>query len=133
MAAIVGSSGSVTFPSSLGGLLARTWNATFTRTAVDITAFGNFGRNRTPGLFDITGSITGTLDSASAASPLAWVTNGAATVTLLAESGNSFLFNANIESANVAVDVAAGADITYNFGLASTGTNFAGACTVAWS
>jgi len=134
---LVGTGGSVTFTTQ-GGVIARTWNAAVSRATIDITAFGNWGRSRTAGIMDITGSVTGTLDGA--ATPLTWATNtAAATVTLQADSGNTLAFPAIVENANLSVDVAAAADVTYNFALSAattTATSFsltAAGLTATWT
>ena len=132
---LIGTGGSVTF-TSFGGVIAKTWDATVTRTIIDVTGFGNFARHRMNGMFDITGSVSGTLDGAS--SPFLWMTTTSATVTLQADSGNSIQFNALVENVNLSLAVDAGADVSYNFSLAAGTTTatsfvFSNICTATWT
>lgn len=125
---LIGINGNATLAAALGGLVARTWNATVARASVDVTGFTNFGRHRIPGMFDITGSISGAADGAIA--PWVWATaTVAATITLQSDAGNSIAFPAVVESAALNSDVAGGSDVTLNFALAmgtttSTATAF---------
>ena len=132
---LIGTGGSVTF-TSFGGVIVKTWDATVSRTTIDVTGFGNFARHRMNGMFDITGSVSGTLDGAS--SPFLWMTTTSATVTLQADSGNSIQFNALVENVNLSLAVDAGADVSYNFSLAAGTTTatsfvFSNICTATWT
>ena len=132
MAGISGVNGNITFTSALGGII-KSWTANFTRAAVDITAFQGATRNRAVGIIDVTGSMTGTMDSALAPT-LAFTGNTAAvTLTLQADTGNTLAFPALIDSCTVGAAVDGEATFSANYVIASTSTTFAGAVTSTWS
>ena len=136
MAAIIGTSGNVSFAGAVG--LIKSWTANIAPSEIDISAFGSVGKQRTHGILDITGTIVATMDNGSSpASSSAWFVTGAtgATCTLTAESGNTLAFNALIRSCDISVDVNGEANVTYNYQLnAPTAATSFGACvTVTWS
>ena len=132
MAGISGVNGNITFNSALGGNI-KSWTANFTRTNTDITAFGNATRNRAIGIVDVTGSMTGSMDS-TLAPTLAFTGNTvAATLTLTADSGNTLAFPVVIDSFTVGLAVDGEATFSANYAIASTSTTFAGAITATWS
>jgi hypothetical protein len=123
----VGNEGGVT-----GGTVAakiNTWQATVSRVSHDITGFSDAGRVRKLGLYDITGSAGGLLES-SASSPWSLLTNiTGATITLAVlahtttSSASSINFNAVMN--DVAMSSAKGGDaaVTFNFGLSASNTS----------
>ena len=132
MAGISGVNGNITFASALGGNI-KSWTANFTRAAVDISAFGGATRNRAVGIIDVTGSMTGSMDSALAPT-LAFTGNtAAATITLTADSGNTLAFPVLIDSFTIGAAVDGEATFSANYAIASTSTTFAGAVTATWS
>ena len=132
MAGISGVNGNITFTSALGGNI-KSWTANFTRAAVDITAFQGATRNRAVGIIDVTGSMTGSMDSALAPT-LAFTGNTAAvTLTLQADTGNTLAFPVLIDSFTIGVAVDGEATFSANYAIASTSTTFAGAVTATWS
>ena len=137
----MGVQGSVSI-GSLGGLIARSWSANISRPMVDVTAFNDWATRRTQGGgFDITGSVTGILDTDGAtASPLVWGTaTASATVTLnILASSNAISFYAAAESSDLSINHDGLGEGTINFVMwstAATATAFAFStyCTATWS
>jgi hypothetical protein len=132
MAGISGVNGNITFGSAIGGVI-KSWTANFTRTNTDITGFGNATRNRATGIIDVTGSMTGSMDS-TLAPTLAFSGNtAAATLTLTAETGNTLAFPVIVDSFTIGLAVDGEATFSANYAIASTSTTFAGAVTATWS
>ena len=132
MAGISGVNGNITFGSAIGGII-KSWTANFTRATTDITGFGNTTRNRAVGIIDVTGSMTGSMDSALAPTLAFSGNTAAAAITLTAESGNTLVFNAIIDSFAIGLAVDGEATFSANYAIASTATTFAGAVTATWS
>jgi len=104
--------------------LIKSWTANISTAEIDTTAFGNLGKSRAPGVLDVTGTIVATMDNGSNPVNTNWLStaNTGATLTLTAESGNTFSFNAVIRSVDLSVDVNGSADVTYNYQLNATAT-----------
>ena len=132
MAGLSGVNGNITFANALGGNI-KSWTANFTRASVDISAFGGATRNRAVGLIDVTGSMTGTLDSATSPTVAFSGNTAAASITLTADSGNTIVFPAIIDSFTVGVAVDGEATFSANYAIASSATSFAGAVTASWT
>jgi len=132
MAGISGVNGNITFSGALGGNI-KSWTANFTRASVDISAFGGATRNRAVGLIDLTGSMTGSLDNTTSPTVAFTGNTVAANITLTAETGNTLVFPAIIDSFTVGVAVDGEATFSANYAIASTATTFAGAVTASWS
>ena len=132
MAGISGVNGNITFSGAIGGVI-KSWTANFTRAGVDITGFGNATRNRAIGIIDVTGSMTGSMDSALAPTLAFSGNTAAAAITLTAEAGNTLVFNAIIDSFTVGVAVDGEATFSANFAIASTQASFASAVTTTWT
>ena len=132
MAGISGINGDITFSGAKGGVL-KSWTANFTRAGVDITGFGNATRNRAIGIIDVTGSMTGSMDS-TLAPTLAFSGNtAAATLTLTAETGNTLAFAVIVDSFTIGLAVDGEATFSANYAIASTATSFASAVNPSWS
>ena len=132
MAGISGIGGNIALSNAIGGVI-KSWTANFTRASVDITGFTGATRNRAPGIIDVTGSMTGSID-ASLAPTLAFTGNtAAAAITLTAESGNTLAFPVLMDAITVGVAVDGEATFSANFAIASTATAFTRAVTVSWS
>lgn len=134
MAGMNGVDGNVSMSGAIGGVV-RVWSANFTRVLSDITGFGNAFNNRTPGIFDITGSMSGVMDD-TLAPTLAFTGNtAAAALTLTAQTGNTIVFPALFSDITISSDKKADAPFSANFAIASTATTFdgAGGCIVTWS
>ncbi len=116
----------------------NTWSATFSRTQHDVTAFGDTGRRRIPGLADVTGSAGGfmTYDANHTgpgvfqdahAAPLApgssEVHSHAIVLTL--QTGCTYSFNGIVSDIAISSTMGGDATITMNFALAS-GLEYAG-------
>ena len=130
MAGMSGVSGNISMSGSIGGVI-RSWTANFSRPSTDITGFGNAVRNRAVGLIDITGSMSGSLDTGTSPT-VAFSGNTAAVQILLsaetnttASSANAILFSAIMDSISVGVAVDGEASFSANFGIASVATAFA--------
>ena len=132
MAGISGINGNITFASAIGGVL-KAWTANFTRANTDITGFGNATRNRATGIIDVTGSMTGSMDSALAPTLAFSGNTAAATLTLTAETGNTLAFPVLIDSFTIGLAVDGEATFSANYAIASTATTFSGAVTATWS
>jgi len=130
MAAISGISGNVS-GLTFGGVI-KNWTANLTRATVDVSAFGNPARNRVAGIVDITGSFSGTMDSATSPTNFLSVT-ASAVLTLTAETGNTIAFSALIESCSMGVAVDGEATVNYTFALANTVTSITSAISATWS
>jgi len=57
---IIGNDGYVTLGDPVKGIQVKQWAANATRVSSDVTGFGDAARRRRAGLFDITGSLSGT-------------------------------------------------------------------------
>ena len=132
MAGISGVNGNITFSNAIGGVI-KSWTANFTRAGVDITGFGNATRNRAIGIIDVTGSMTGSMDSTSSPTIAFSGNTAAATLTLTADSGNTLAFPVIVDSFTIGLAVDGEATFSANYAIASTATNFAGAVTATWS
>ena len=139
MAALNGNTGNVASAGIVGTL--NTWSATISRAMSDVTGFDNSGRNRLLGVWDMTGSAGGVLDSTSgfAASnfPVAMTHGTGTTITLTARNNTSGTNTivANVVVDNIAMNVTKTGDssITFNFNLATTQTGTNSPFTIVWS
>ena len=133
MAAISGNTGSVT-----GGVSAvlNTWSATISRAVSDVTGFGNTGRHRILGVYDMTGSAGGIMDNAAAFvstnEPAAMTNITGASLTLTAESGNTIAANVVVDSISLGSSKTGDATLSFNFSLAA-GTTTSSPFTISWS
>ena len=134
MAALNGNAGNISGNGIVGTL--NTWSATISRAVSDVTGFLDSGRNRLLGVYDLTGSAGGVLDSTTSfvsSNELAaqTATNGGA-ITLTAEGGNTIAANCVVDSVAMNVNKTGDATVTFNFSLAHTnGTNLP--FTISWS
>lgn len=132
MAGISGVNGNIAIGGAIGGII-KSWTANFTRASTDITGFTNATRNRAIGIIDVTGSMTGSLDNGTSPTVAFSGNTAAGSLTLTAESGNTLVFNAIIDSFTVGVAVDGEATFACNYAIASTATTFSGAVTTSWS
>ena len=133
MAGMSGIGGNIALSGAIGGVI-KSWTANFTRANVDITGFTGATRNRATGIVDVTGSMTGTLDTTNCPT-LAFTGNtSAAAITLTAESGNTLSFAVLMDAITIGVAVDGEATFSANFAIASTATAFTSAVTTStWS
>ena len=133
MAGMSGIGGNIALSGAIGGVI-KSWTANFTRANVDITGFAGATRNRATGIVDVTGSMTGTLDTTNCPT-LAFTGNtSAAAITLTAESGNTLSFAVLMDAITIGVAVDGEATFSANFAIASTATAFTSAVTTStWS
>ena len=133
MAAISGNTGKVT-----GGVSAvlNTWSATISRAVSDVTGFGNTGRHRILGVYDMTGSAGGIMDDAAAFvstnEPAAMTAITGASITLEAASGNTIGANVVVDSISLGSSKTGDATLSFNFSLAA-GTTTSSPFTISWS
>jgi len=132
MAGISGVNGNIAISNAIGGII-KSWTANFTRATTDITGFTNATRNRAIGIIDVTGSMTGSLDNGTSPTVAFSGNTAAADITLTAETGNTLVFKAIIDSFTVGVAVDGEATFSANFAIASTQASFASAVTTTWT
>lgn len=141
MAALSGNTGNVSGNGIVGSL--NTWSATITRAVSDVTEFGQAGRQRLLGLYDLTGSAGGILDTKAG---FANTTSGelvghtavtGASITLVARSNasgtNSIVFNGVVTDVALASNKGGDATVTFNFSLSHpTTTGTTSPFTIVW-
>ena len=133
MAAISGNTGSVT-----GGVVGvlNTWSATISRAVSDVTGFGNSGRHRILGVYDMTGSAGGIMDDStsfvSTNEIAAMTATTGASITLTAQSGNTIGANVIVDSVSLGSSKTGDATLSFNFSLAA-GTTTSSPFTISWS
>ena len=132
MPGISGVNGNIAITNAIGGII-KSWTANFTRATTDITGFTNAARNRAIGIIDVTGSMTGSLDNGTSPTVAFSGNTAAADITLTAESGNTLVFKAILDSFTVGVAVDGEATFACNYAIASTQTAFTSAVTVSWT
>jgi hypothetical protein len=115
---LTGNDGGITFPAAHGGHLA-TWNASFSRQVSDITGYGDSGRRRLLGIWDVTGSAGGILTSDSPGAD-AIAADGAA-LTLKVSTACTYGMTAVISDIAMSVTKTGDAAVTFNFSI-SNGT-----------
>ncbi len=130
MAGMSGLGGNVTFldpdtQNSLIGAVVKSWTANFSRNMVDTTGFAHATRNRAVGVVDITGTISGSVDSTLNPRNGFTASSGPANLTLLSESGHAIQFPALFEAFTVGVSVDGEATYSANFQIAAANTAFA--------
>ena len=110
----------------------NTWSATFSRSVHDVTAFGDTGRRRIPGIADVTGSAGGfmTFDASNTGPGVFQDAHGAPlapgssevqshAIVLTVQTGCSYTFNGMISDVAINTTIGGDATITMNFSLAS--------------
>lgn len=138
MAALNGNTGNVSATGIIGTL--NTWSATISRSMSEVTGFADAGRNRLLGLWDMTGSAGGVLDSTAGFittnQPAAMTAVSGASITLTARNNssgtNTIVANVVVDSVAMASSKTGDATVTFNFNLAhSNGSNIP--FTILWS
>ena len=104
----------------------------------DVTGFSNSGRNRLLGVYDMTGSAGGVLDSTSSFVSTnflaAHTAADGADITLQADgSGNQIVARCVVESVAMSVNKTGDATVTFNFSLASTTTGTNSPFAISWT
>lgn len=139
MAALNGNLGSVSGNGIVGTL--NTWSATISRAVSDVTGFSNTGRNRMLGVYDLTGSAGGVLDTNtstfSSNQPAAMTATTGGLITLSARATtavtNHIIANCVVENQTISVTKAGDATVTFDFSLASTETGTNMPFTIVWN
>lgn len=111
----------------------RVWNGVFSRVVSDITAFADTGRRRKLGLYDVTGSVGGTMsyDAANTGPGINdtdWNRNGVA-ITLSVAGGTVNQYTVTAVISQVTINVQKDADATISFDFQNSG---GAAPTEAW-
>ena len=134
MAAISGNTGNIS-----GGVVGviNTWSATISRAMSDVTGFGNAGRHRILGVYDMTGSAGGILDDNTSfdtgSNEIAGMTaTTGATITLTAKTGCTIGASVVIDSVSLGSSKAGDATLSFNFNLAA-GTTTSSPFTISWA
>jgi hypothetical protein len=136
MAALNGNTGNISGNGIVGTL--NTWSCTISRAVSDVTGFANSGRNRLLGVYDMTGSAGGVLDSTtgfvSSNFLAAHTAADGADITLQADStGNQIVARCVVDSVAMNVTKTGDSSVTFNFSLASTTTGANSPFAIAWS
>lgn len=141
MAALSGNTGNVSGNGIVGSL--NTWSATISRAASDVTEFGQAGRQRLLGVYDLTGSAGGILDTkagfvnTTTGEMIGHTAVSGATITLVARSNasgtNSIAFNGVVDSVTLGSSKGGDATVTFNFSLSHpTASGTTSPFTIVW-
>jgi len=136
MAALNGNSGSISGNGIVGTL--NTWSCTISRAVSDVTGFNHRGRNRLLGVYDMTGSAGGVLDSTtgfvSSNFLAAHTAADGADITLQADStGNQIVARCVVSDVTMSVTKTGDSTVTFDFSLASTTTGTNSPFAISWS
>jgi hypothetical protein len=136
MAALNGNSGNISGNGIVGTL--NTWSCTISRAVSDVTGFANSGRNRLLGVYDMTGSAGGVLDSTSGFVSTnflaAHTAADGADITLQADStGNQIVARCVVSDVTMSVTKTGDSTVTFDFSLASTTTGTNSPFAISWS
>jgi len=128
MARIVGNEGAVAFATH--NLIANAWSMTISRVVSDVTAFGDASTNVRGGVPTYSGSVSGFMDDSSApnlgnASTDYWETGDTVSLTLTAQTGNTWNGTAVVSGVSVASSKTGDATISFDF-------TFTGNVTETW-
>jgi hypothetical protein len=126
---LTGNDGSITFPNAHGAQF-NTWNATFARNVSDITGYGDTGRRRQLGIWDVSGSAGGFLefDAANTSPGVADMAEDGAAVVLIARAANtniagqgacSYSLTAVISDIAITSTKTGDAAVSFNFSIAN--------------
>lgn len=127
MAYLTGNDGSITFPNAHGAQF-NTWNATFSRNVSDITGYGDTGRRRQLGIWDVSGSAGGFLefDAANTSPGVASMDEDGASITLIARTAGttgigacSYAMTAVISEIAITSTKTGDAAVSFNFSIAN--------------
>jgi hypothetical protein len=138
MPALSGNTGNISGNGIVGTL--NTWSCTISRAVADVTGFNNSGRNRLLGVYDLTGSAGGVLDSTSgfvSSNFLAAHTaaSGAA-ITMTADSdvaANTIQATCVVSDVTMSVTKTGDSTVTFDFSLASTASGATSPFVISWS
>ena len=103
----------------------NTWSATFSRSQHDVTAFGDSGRRRIPGIADVTGSAGGfmTFDDSNTGPGVFQDAHSATAeshlIVLTVAASCTYTFNGLVTDVAISSTMGGDATITMNFALAS--------------
>ncbi len=115
---LTGNDGGITFPNAHQAQFA-TWNATFARNVSDVTGYGDSGRRRRLGIWDVSGSAGGTLiaDEANASPGVGGADPDGASITLKASTACTYSLTAVISDIAVSSTKTGDAAVSFNFAI----------------
>ena len=119
---LTGNDGGITFPNDHQAQF-NTWNATFSRNVSDITGYGDTGRRRQLGIWDVSGSAGGILkvDAPNTSPGVASMAEDGASITLLAKTSStacSYAMTAVISEIAITSTKTGDAGVSFNFSIA---------------
>jgi len=90
MSYLTGNDGSITFPNAHQAQF-NTWNATFSRNVSDVTGYGDTGRRRQLGIWDVSGSAGGFMkfDAANTSPGADDIEDDGSSITLIARAAGT--------------------------------------------
>lgn len=120
---LTGNDGGITFPNANQANF-MTWNATFSRNVSDVTGYGDTGRRRRLGIWDVSGSAGGTLKSneANSSPGVDAVAIDGAAITLFSKTAAtacSHTLTAVITEIAITSTKTGDAAISFNFAIAN--------------
>lgn len=120
---LTGNDGGITFPNDNQANF-MTWNATFSRNVSDVTGYGDTGRRRRLGIWDVSGSAGGTLkkDDTNTAPGVGDVAIDGAAITLFSKTAAtacSHTLTAVITDIAITSTKTGDAAISFNFAIAN--------------
>tara|TARA_R110000824_G_scaffold13220_1_gene57527 strand:+ start:11448 stop:11828 length:381 start_codon:yes stop_codon:yes gene_type:complete len=126
MARIIGNEGSITVDTF--NITANAWSMSISRVVNDVTAFTDSTTSHRGGIPTYTGSVSGFMDDASAPSitEANFATGTEVTLTLLAQSGNSWSGEAVVSGVSISSSKTGDATISFDF-------TYNGTVTEAWA
>jgi hypothetical protein len=138
MPALSGNTGNISGNGIVGTL--NTWSCTISRAVADVTGFTNSGRNRLLGVYDLTGSAGGVLDSTagfvSSNFLAAHTAASGSAITMTADSdvaANTIQATCVVSDVTMSVTKTGDSSVTFDFSLASTTTGTNSPFVISWS
>jgi hypothetical protein len=113
---LTGNDGGITFPTAHAAQF-MTWNATFSRNASDVTGYGDTGRRRKLGIWDISGSAGGSMiaNEPNSSPGIASSDADGASITLKASTACFYTFVAVISDVAASVTKTGDSMLAFNF------------------
>jgi hypothetical protein len=113
---LTGNDGGITFPNAHQAQF-MTWNATFARNVSDVTGYGDTGRRRRLGIWDISGSAGGSMTSndTNTSPGIGSQADDGASITLKASTACFYTFVAVISDIAASVTKTGDSMLSFNF------------------
>lgn len=115
---LTGNDGGITFPAAHNAAFA-TWNATFSRNVSEVTSFGDTGRRRRLGIWDVTGSAGGTLIGDGGSPGITETVDTGSAITLKASTACTYALTAVISDIAMSVTKTGDSAISFNFAISN--------------